>query len=414
MAIKKIILYISIALLTLMYAPGIPPYVNFSAYRTGELSGSVVLQRLRKDDLNNAEILFEGKIKGPEAFASYNGELYTGAVDGYVYRIDKDQLVRIVKFGDHCEPAWNDPRCGRPLGMKFDAKGNLYVCDAYNGIFKVDVKSQKFEIIEDSERPIEGKTPKLFNSLDIDSNGNIYWTDFSSDFSLKDIFFAMLADPSGRVILYNSTTKVNKVLISGIFANGIALSENEDFVIILDTLASRIIKYNIKGPKSGTHEVLIDNLPGSPDNVHPDGHGGFLIPLVKTSKSAEILRSYPRLRRLLARIIYLLQLPLKWIQSYAPNILSKWLLYYVGNFETFSFLLEKIVTVIRIDETGRIIESVSNSDGKIFLMSSTYVHDEFLWFGSPAMEFIARVPLDQAFPSLGLGTDYEKFYDVKR
>lgn len=30
--------------------------------------------------------------------------------------------------------------CGRPLGLKFDAAGYLYVADAYYGIFKYNIQ----------------------------------------------------------------------------------------------------------------------------------------------------------------------------------------------------------------------------------------------------------------------------------
>ena len=33
----------------------------------------------------------------------------------------------------------NEPTCGRPLGMRLDPDGYLIVCDAYLGIFKINV-----------------------------------------------------------------------------------------------------------------------------------------------------------------------------------------------------------------------------------------------------------------------------------
>lgn len=55
-----------------------------------------------KNRLNNAERLFEGKFIGPEAFAAYDGQLYTGIHDGFVLRIEEDTLVPITKFGKKC------------------------------------------------------------------------------------------------------------------------------------------------------------------------------------------------------------------------------------------------------------------------------------------------------------------------
>lgn len=45
---------------------------------------------------------------------------------------------------------------------------------------------------------IEDKKPKLPNSLAISKNGDIYWTDSSSDFKLEDGVYSLLADGTGR------------------------------------------------------------------------------------------------------------------------------------------------------------------------------------------------------------------------
>lgn len=93
---------------------------------------------------------------------------------------------------------WQESKCGRPLGLKFDSKGALYVCDAYYGIFKVDVKSGKYETIVNSDEPIEGKKPMITNFLDIAKNGDLYWSDSSNEFSVEDGVFTWLSNPSGR------------------------------------------------------------------------------------------------------------------------------------------------------------------------------------------------------------------------
>lgn len=53
--------------------------------------------------LNNAEIILKGKLHGPEAFASYKGELYTGLNGGYVVKIkENEEVIPIAKFGEKC------------------------------------------------------------------------------------------------------------------------------------------------------------------------------------------------------------------------------------------------------------------------------------------------------------------------
>lgn len=47
-------------------------------------------------------------------------------------------------------------------------------------------------------KEIDGKKPKVPNSIALASNGDIYWSDSSTQFSLEDGMFEVLADPSGR------------------------------------------------------------------------------------------------------------------------------------------------------------------------------------------------------------------------
>lgn len=93
---------------------------------------------------------------------------------------------------------WQEAKCGRPLGMQFDKNGALYVCDAYYGIFKVDVKTGKYERIVNTDQSIDGKKSMITNSIDLAKNGDIYWTSSSSEFTVEDGVFTMLEDPSGR------------------------------------------------------------------------------------------------------------------------------------------------------------------------------------------------------------------------
>lgn len=74
----------------------------------------------------------------------------------------------------------------------------MYVADAYHGIWKVDLKTDKKQLLVSPTAEIEKRTPKLFNSLALGKNGDFYWTDSTSDFHLKDGVLSLFADPSGR------------------------------------------------------------------------------------------------------------------------------------------------------------------------------------------------------------------------
>lgn len=85
-----------------------------------------------------------------------------------------------------------------------------------------------------------------------------------------------------------------------------------------------IDRYNLKGTKKGQTEVFIDGLPGYPDNIHSDKKGEFHVTLPLDVDQGNIgvsalLGPYPLVRKFLARMLYLLELPAHQINLYYPN-----------------------------------------------------------------------------------------------
>lgn len=172
-------------------------FFYFSITPPKPLEGSLAVNTL----LEKAEKLFEGKISGPESFTDYNGELYMSVLGGQVlkYNPQQDKLSLVVSFSsEKCQGYHTEPECGRPLGLKFDNNGNLIVIEAYSGIWKVDVKTGKKQLLISKKDEIDGKPINLPNGLAIAKNGDIYWTDSSSDYELRDIIYALIADGTGR------------------------------------------------------------------------------------------------------------------------------------------------------------------------------------------------------------------------
>lgn len=50
------------------------------------------------------------------------------------------------------------------------------------------------------DEAIDGKRPKLPNSVVIASDGTLYWTDSSTSHSLYNSFYSLLADGTGRLV----------------------------------------------------------------------------------------------------------------------------------------------------------------------------------------------------------------------
>ncbi|KAG7202561.1 hypothetical protein KM043_009757 [Ampulex compressa] len=402
------VIYIVVFLAVITFIPGLPPEAEFSEYSVNPAAGLDGRADF-KNRLNEVEVLYANELKGAEAFTSYNGELYSGISGGYIVKLTDNQIVPIVKFGQKCDGVWQENKCGRVLGLKFDNKGDLYAVDAYNGIFKVNVKTGQYKLLINSSIPIEGKVAKIPNSLDIAKNGDIYWTDSSSDFPLYDGVYSAIANPSGRLFYYNAATKKNKVLLKNLaFANGVMLSNDQSFLIVAETFASRIIKYHLTGPKAGQHEIFVESLPGVPDNIDDDGHGGFFISLYTYADSEhpllfQSMTPHPYIRKMCARLLYILEAPFKLIQEIYPNTYAERLMHSIGSFES-AKLLEAVKksAVLRLNKNGDIIDAVYSNDDRIYGISTTFIHKGYVWLGSPHAEYIPRIPLKVAFPDLAM------------
>ncbi len=204
--------------------------------------------------------------------------------------------------------------------------------------------------------------------LDIASDGRIYFSDASSKFHQPDYILDLLeARPHGRLLRYDPSTGKTEVLLKDLyFANGVALSANEDFVLVNETYRYRITRYWLKGEKAGQHEVFIDNLPGLPDNLQGDRKGTFWVALPTPRKAdADFLHRHPWLKAQLAK------LP----RMFLPKPTAYGL-------------------VIAIDEQGRIVRSLHDTSGHHLRMitSAKPVGDQ-LYFGSLENDRIGRLAI---------------------
>jgi sugar lactone lactonase YvrE len=78
---------------------------------------------------------------------------------------------------------------------------------------------------------------------------------------------------------YDPRTKMVTVLQSGVtYPNGIAISADRTHLVVALTGPCKLMKYWIRGSRTNTTELFAD-LPGYPDNVRPDGKGGFWVAL---------------------------------------------------------------------------------------------------------------------------------------
>ena len=229
---------------------------------------------------------------GPEAVAiGRDGRLYAGLQDGRVIRMSAsgNGVETFVQTG------------GRPLGMKFDAIGNLIVADAFRGLLSISPE-RKLTVLADS---VNGQRMLFANDLAIAANGVVWFSDASRRFDQRHWMLDFLEGrPTGRLLRYDPrTNRVEVVLDRLMFANGVALGPGDGYVLVNETLAARIARYWLIGPRAGQSDIFASALPGYPDNLTYNGRGIFWVALPSPrNRALEGLAGWPWLRKVLQRM----------------------------------------------------------------------------------------------------------------
>ena len=235
---------------------------------------------------------------GPEDVAiDAEGYLYVGFEDG-----------RIVRFDAHGgRPGLLANTGGRPLGLDFAPNGNLIVADGYRGLLSVDPSGA----VETLATQADGINFGFTDDVDVASDGRIYFSDASSKFgpamnARDDI---MEHGGHGRLMRHDPITGVTEILLDGLqFANGVALSRNEDFVLVNETGSYCITRFWLTGDRAGTQDVFFDNLPGFPDGISSNGRGTFWVALYSPRNALlDAMSDNPLLRKVTFRLPDLLQ-----------------------------------------------------------------------------------------------------------
>jgi sugar lactone lactonase YvrE len=280
--------------------------------------------------------------------------IYTGLDDGRIMRLQANGTSPEIFSNTH----------GRPLGLSFDPNGNLIVADAIKGLLSIASDGSVTLLTTSADGLAFGCT----NDLDVAADGTIYFTDASSKFPLSNFTADILEHGgNGRLLAYDPKTKTTRTLLRDLsFANGVAVSPDQSFALVVETGAYRIHRVWLTGSKQGQTDIFIDNLPGFPDGISSNGTDKFWLALVSPRDlTLDKLLPRPFLRKVVARLPKVLQ-P-------APK--------------RYSF-------VLGLDTNGRVVENLQDGSAQCYAEIANAVERQgSLYFGSIGESTVGRYRL---------------------
>lgn len=250
-----------------------------------------------------------GGERGPEHVVARDGWLYVAVDSGAILRVRPDGSGRevVVRTG------------GRPLGFDFDASGALVIADPlagkHGGLLRHVPGAAGFEWLTSS---VDGSPIAYADAVAVAPDGRYYFTDASQRFGAKangGTFTASILDVlehrcTGRVLVYDPADRSTAVVVSGLcFANGLAVTADGRGLYVTETGSYRVWEVplgtrsaNVAAPPAGVR-VLLDNLPGYPDNLMRGADGRYWVGLVKPrSRFNDATATQPWLRALALRL----------------------------------------------------------------------------------------------------------------
>jgi len=189
------------------------------------------------------------------------GAVFTGTEEGSIFRISHDgrKIDRVAHTG------------GRPLGIEIDADGRLVVCDAHRGLLRIDPSDGATEVLT---ADVDGVPMKFCNNAALADDDTIWFSDSSLVFSIEQWKDDFVQHTRGGRLLRRDPDGAIEVVLEGLsFSNGVALASDRSFVAVAETRTRTVVRHWLAGPRAGTRDHLVQDLPGYPDNISSGSDG---------------------------------------------------------------------------------------------------------------------------------------------
>ncbi len=214
--------------------------------------------------------------------------------------LDDGRLVSVDPATDAVEVLADT--AGHLLGLEALADGSLVLCDHDRGILRLAGGRGRPEVLVDT---VDGRPLHFASNVVAARDGTLYFTASSQRFTIDHWRSDIIEHSgSGRLIRRTPDGVVEVLRDDFQFANGLVLAPDESYVLVAETGASRITKLWLTGDTVGEIEVLIDGLPGYPDNMSIGSDGLIWCALAspRNPMLEGIFKLPLRARRVLARV----------------------------------------------------------------------------------------------------------------
>ena len=318
------------------------------------------------DRLREVDIIGLGEIDGPEdVILDDDDNLYCSVRQGEIIRFLGPDHVRREVYA-HVG--------GRPLGMAFDKDGCLVVCIAGMGLYRIDRQRKVHKLTAETNRSafsiIDDSRMRLADDLDIAPDGKIYFSEATIRYGFEEwVVDALEGRGNGRIIRYDPAAGSTRTILRNLlFANGMCVAHDSRSVLYAETWGCRVSRYWLDGPKAGTTEIVIPDLPGYPDNINRGSHGTYWVALAGTrTPSYDLAMTMPAFRRRMARRIA----GDEWL---FPNVNAG--------------------CVVHFDGEGRVLETLWDLTGENHpAITSMREHRGYLYLGGVTNNRIGRIKL---------------------
>ena len=338
----------------------------------------------QNDRLVGAEAIGLDQVEGPEdVILDRHDRLYGSTRDGNIIRFSGERFEKREVFA-HIG--------GRPYGMQFDKDENLIVCVGGMGVYGVKPGGEVFKVTDETGRTWtklnDDSRVRMADDLDITPDGKIYFSDCTTRYEASNYPLEVVEGrPNGRVLCYDPATgKTEKVIKSFYFPNGVCVAHDGRSVFIASTTDCRIYRHWLAGPQSGKTEIVIDEIPGNPDNINRASDGNYWLALVGIrTPSFDLSMRKAAFRRRMAK-----QVPLdEWL---GPNL--------------------NYGCVVKFDDAGNVLESYWDPTGRSHpSVTSIREHKGYLYLGGIENNRIGRIRIEDADPTW---TGYDAYWGNKR